>query len=201
MRTIGLTGGIGSGKSSVAKWLTEHGIPVLDADKIVHRLLVEDKELVQELVEEFGEEILTPRGLIDRKLLGSLVFGHEERRIFLEKAVHPRVLEILLQERRKLEEEGCKLCVWDVPLLYESGMEGYVDEVWVVWTGENSQLLRVSTRDKLTEEDIKKRISAQMSLADKKKRADRVIDNSGQWEATEKQLECLIKEFILLPEG
>ena len=201
MRTIGLTGGIGSGKSSVSRWLTKHGIPVLDADKIVHWLLAEDKKLIQELVAEFGEKVLTHEGCIDRKMLGSLIFGDERRRVFLEKAVHPRVLEILLQERRTLAEQGCKLCVWDIPLLFEAGMEGYVDEVWVVWTEESAQLLRVSERDKLPVEDIEKRILAQMPLADKRMRADRVIDNSGQWEGTEKQLERLTMEFILTQEG
>ena len=192
MFTIGLTGGIGSGKSSVSQWFKDKGTPVLDADQIVHHLLSNDHDIIIELVEEFGGDILDSSGeKINRQILGRKVFEDDYARHKLERIVHPRVSGTMQQEQTRLEHEGTKLCVWDVPLLLEVGFEKYVNKVWVVWVPCEVQIQRVLGRDKLTRPEIIARISAQMSLDDKIKLADVVIDNSGNWSQTQNQLESL----------
>lgn len=191
MFTIGLTGGIGSGKSTVALWFQKRGVPVLDADKIVHRLLKSDSSTISELVREFGPEILGGNGEINRAKLGLRIFRDEDARKRLERIVHPRVVEGMKDERAALRDAGAKLCVWDVPLLLETGFEKFVDEVWVVWVPRDLQVLRVLGRDKLSLAEVEARIAAQGSLDDKRQRADVVIDNSGSELETERQLEEL----------
>ncbi len=193
MLIIGLTGGIGSGKSSVAKWFKEQGIPVLDADQIVHSLFHDDQDILTELVEEFGEEILDTQGKINRQVLGRKIFDDDQARHKLEKIVHPRVSKKMQQEQIKLENEGFQLCIWDVPLLLEGGLEDSVDQVWVVWVPREVQIQRVLGRDKLTREEIMARIMAQMPLDDKVKLANVVIDNSGNWSQTQNQLVDLLR--------
>ena len=189
MLTIGLTGGIGSGKSTVAQWFIKKSVPVLDADKTVHRLFQSDSLLISKMVHEFGADILGDDGHINRSKLGNRVFRDEGLRKRLERIVHPRVAECMEEERAALQDSGADLCVWDVPLLYETGFEQFVDEVWVVWVPRDLQILRVLSRDKLSLAEVEARIAAQGSLDEKRKRADVVIDNSGSEMETERQLE------------
>jgi len=187
--TIGLTGGIGSGKSTVAQWFKKQGVPVLDADKTAHRLLESDPSTISELVSQFGAEIVGDSGEINRTKLGLRVFSDKEARKQLECIVHPRVMKCMLVEQAVLKEAGVKLCLWDVPLLFEAGFENYVDEVWVVWVPRDVQLLRVLKRDKLSLAEVEARIAAQGSLDRKRQLADVVIDNSGSKLETERQLD------------
>ncbi|GAB6170667.1 dephospho-CoA kinase [Paradesulfitobacterium aromaticivorans] len=196
MYTVGLTGGIGSGKSSVARWLQEHGVPVLDADKMVHELLAGDQETISLLVQEFGRDIFGADGAVDRRALGRIVFGDEAQRRRLEKILHPQVLVKMEREREILQEQGVRLCVWDIPLLFEAGMDKFVDEVWVVWVPLAVQVERVLHRDKLSREEVLARIQAQMLLDDKATKAQKVIDNSKTWENTENQLKILRARLV-----
>ncbi len=192
MLTIGLTGGIGSGKSSVAKWFKDQGIPVLDADQIVHNLLNSDQEIISELVKEFGAEIMDSQGnKINRQVLGRKVFANEHARHRLEQIIHPRVSMKMQLDRNKLEQEGRTLCILDIPLLLEAGFNKDVDQIWVVWVPREVQIQRVLGRDKLTREEIMARIVVQMPLDDKVKLANVVIDNSQNWTQTQTQLENL----------
>ncbi|MHB8072630.1 dephospho-CoA kinase [Desulfosporosinus fructosivorans] len=195
MITIGLTGGIGSGKSTVALWFQKHGVPVLDADKIVHRLLKSDASTISKLVHAFGTEILGENGEINRAKLGVRIFHDEDARKLLERIVHPRVVESMKGERAALRDAGARLCVWDVPLLLETGFEKFVDEVWVVWVPRDLQILRVLARDKLSLVEVEARIAAQGSLDDKRQLADVVIDNSGSELETGRQLEELWRKY------
>jgi len=197
MFTIGLTGGIGSGKSTVAQWFKKHGVPVLDADKTVHRLLQSDSLTRSELVHEFGLEILGEDGEINRSKLGQRVFSDEDARKRLERIVHPRVVECMKVEQAALRDTGEKFCVWDVPLLLETGFERFVDQVWVVWVPRDLQILRVLARDKLNLAEVEARIAAQGSLDEKRQQADVVIDNSGSELETERQLEINWKNIIV----
>ena len=197
MLTIGLTGGIGSGKSTVAQWFKKHGIPVLDADQTVHRLLQSDLSTISKLIHEFGPEILGENGQINRSKLGERIFSDDDARKRLERIVHPSVVERMKDERAALRDTGTKFCVWDVPLLFETGLEQLVDEVWVVWVPQNLQILRVLGRDKLTRGEVEARIAAQGSLDEKRKRADVVINNSGSELETERQLEEAWKELLI----
>ncbi|HZK83630.1 MAG TPA: dephospho-CoA kinase [Desulfosporosinus sp.] len=189
MFTIGLTGGIGSGKSTVAKWFKKRGIPVLDADKTVHRLLQSDSWIISKLVQEFGPEILGENEEINRSKLGTQIFCDEDARRRLEDIVHPRVIECMKAEEATLRDTGANYCLWDVPLLFEAGFEKFVDEVWVVWVPLDLQILRVLERDKLCLAEVEARIEAQGSLDKKRQQADVVIDNSGSIMETERQLE------------
>jgi len=198
MLTIGLTGGIGSGKSSVSQWFKDKGIPVIDADKIVHSLLDGDQEAITELVNEFGPEILDETGeKINRRVLGAKVFGDEQARRRLEQIIQPRVNSTMAQERNNLEKQGFTLCVWDAPLLIEGGLRKAVDQVWVVWVPQEVQIERVFGRDKLSKTEILDRILAQMPLDEKIKLSDVVVDNSGNWEKTLAQLEGYYQEFLI----
>ncbi|HBV86465.1 MAG TPA: dephospho-CoA kinase [Desulfosporosinus sp.] len=189
MFNIGLTGGIGSGKSTVAQWFIKQEVPVLDADKTVHRLLQSDQRTITRLIEEFGSDIQTDNGQINRSRLGVRVFNDDDARKRLERIVHPRVKECMNEEKDALRKSGAMVCVWDVPLLFEAGLETSVDEVWVVWVPKDVQISRVLTRDKLSLDEIEARIAAQGSLDEKRQRADVVIDNSGNERQTVKQLE------------
>lgn len=197
MLNIGLTGGIGSGKSTVAQWFIKQGVPVLDADKTVHRLLQSDQTTVLKLIEEFGSDILDENGQIDRSSLGKLVFREEDARKRLERIVHPRVVQSMNEDRDTLRDTGVKICVWDVPLLFEAGFEKFVDEVWVVWIPRNLQISRVLARDKLSLSEVEARISSQGSLDEKRQRADVVIDNSGSESQTIGQLEDVWQKLLL----
>ncbi|HWQ41957.1 MAG TPA: dephospho-CoA kinase [Desulfosporosinus sp.] len=196
MWTIGLTGGIGSGKSTVAQWFEKQKVPVLDADKTVHRLLQYDPNTISKLVDEFGTEILSENGQINRSKLGAQVFRDEDARKRLERIVHPRVVECMNDERAALRDGGAEVCVFDVPLLFEAGLEELVDEVWVVWVPRDLQVLRVLARDKLSQGEVEARIAAQASLDDKCLRADVLIDNSGNELETKRQLEEAWKRLL-----
>lgn len=188
MWVIGLTGGIGSGKSTVARWLSEQGLSVLDADYTVHELLASDQETIDAVVSEFGQEVLLKTGGIARKTLGKRVFSDSKARIRLEEILHPRVADSMQKQQSKLEAEGKRTCVWDVPLLFEAGFHDRVNEIWVVGVPEAVQKDRVMKRDALTLQEVELRIQAQYALADKVRRAHVLIDNSGTWQETEVQL-------------
>ncbi|KGK88111.1 dephospho-CoA kinase [Desulfosporosinus sp. HMP52] len=196
MFNIGLTGGIGSGKSTVAQWFKNKGVPVLDADHTVHRLLQTDSLTISKLVSEFGPEILNKNQQINRTTLGKLVFRDDDARKRLERIVHPRVRQCMNEDRDSLEQRGDKICVWDVPLLFESGFKKYVDEVWVVWVPRSLQISRVLARDKLSLGEVEARIASQGSLDEKCKLADVVIDNSGDEDQTVCQLSNKWEELL-----
>ena len=170
---------------------------MLDADKTVHSLLQSDLLTISKLIQEFGPEILGENGQINRSKLGIRVFDDEDARKRLERIVHPSVVEHMKDERAVLQDTGIKVCVWDVPLLFETGLEQLVNEVWVVWVPRDLQILRVLARDKLTRDEVEARIAAQGSLDEKRKRADVVIDNSGSELETERQLEIVWKELLI----
>lgn len=196
MFNIGLTGGIGSGKSTVAQWFIKQAVPVLDADKTVHRLLQSDQGTILKLIKEFGPNIQDEHGQIDRSRLGERVFRDVDARKRLERIVHPRVVESMNEEKDTLINAGAKVCVWDVPLLFEAGFEKFVDEVWVVWIPQDLQISRVLARDKLSLGEVEARIAAQGSLDEKRQRADVVIDNSGNESQTISQLEVLWEKLL-----
>ena len=196
MLNIGLTGGIGSGKSTVAQWFIKHGVPLLDADKTVHRLLQSDQTTILKLIGEFGPDIEDENGQIDRIRLGKRVFKDDDARKRLERIVHPRVMECMNEAKDALKNSGAQVCVWDVPLLFEAGFEKFVDEVWVVWVPRDIQITRVLARDKLSLGEVEARIAAQGSLDEKRQRADVVIDNSGDESQTISQIEEVWKKLL-----
>jgi len=188
MRIIGLTGSIASGKSTVSAILREIGAPVIDADAIVHELQRPGTEVTAAIAREFGPGVIRPHGTLDRAALGRIVFADPERRRALEAIVHPAVRAEMLRRIESLRQEGRPAVVLDIPLLYESGWDRFVDEVWVVFVDRDTQKARLMARNGLSPEDAEVRIAAQADLDEKARRADRVIDNRGDLAGTRAQV-------------
>ena len=184
MKIIGLTGGIASGKSTVASELRKKNVPVFDADEVSRNAVAKGSKGLALVAEAFGAEYLTADGEMDRAKISQLVFSDKEALKTLEGILHKIVwdeAEAFLAEARVKNE---KLAVLDVPLLIECKWHERVDCVWLVAVSKEQQIKRAMIRSGMTEEEVKARIAAQMSLEDKKKFADVVLDNSGALEET-----------------
>lgn len=195
MKIIGLTGGIASGKSTVATELRKQNVPVFDADEVSRNAVAKGSKGLALVAEAFGADYLTADGEMDRAKISQLVFSDKEALKTLEGILHKIVwdeAEAFLAEAR---EQKAKLAVLDVPLLIETKWHERVDLVWLVAVSKEQQIKRAMIRSGMTEEEVKARIAAQMSLEDKKKFADVVLDNSG---ALEETLEQVHKELAKL---
>jgi dephospho-CoA kinase len=190
-RVIGLTGGIGSGKSTVSRLLRGLGATVVDADAIVHELQAAGSPMLEQIVEAFGPGVLLDSGELDREALGSLVFADEAARQRLNAIVHPAVgveMSRCIEEARKA---GVPLVVVDVPLLLETGRRGGFEAVVVVYCSKAQQIERQQARDGSSLEEAEQRVKAQLPIEEKRRLADHVIDNSGTPEETERQVRAL----------
>lgn len=197
-RRIGLTGGIGSGKSTVARLLAARGAVVIDADAIVHELQAPGQPLLDEIARAFGPGILRPDGSLDRPALAAIVFRDEEARRRLNALVHPKVGVEMARREAEARAAGAPLVVLDIPLLLERGPAGRAgfDAVVVVWAPVEVQISRTVARDGCSEDEARRRIAAQMSLDEKRALADLVIDNSGTLEATAARIEALWPKLL-----
>ncbi|MFY9323713.1 MAG: dephospho-CoA kinase [Syntrophomonadaceae bacterium] len=185
MKIIGLTGGIASGKSTVSRALQDLGAIIIDADEVAHAIIEPGKPAWEDIVEHFGTEVLNPDQTIDREKLGAIVFNDPARLQVLNQITHPRVGEQFKQMIKNIKSQQSDAVLFiEVPLLCETHMDRICDEVWVVWVDEETQIQRLMKRDGLSREDALKRIDAQMSLDEKAKRADVVIDNRFSIEET-----------------
>jgi dephospho-CoA kinase len=193
MLKVGLTGGIASGKTSVADWFRQKGVLVFDADQAVHRLM-NNQEVVDAVRQEFGP-VYIQDGIINRAKLGSKVFADQNSKKRLEQLLHPLVLKEMQRQSAEAERRNEGMMIFDIPLLFEVGWDKAVEEVWVVFVPMDIQLKRLIARNGLSSDEAKQRIDAQMSIDEKVKRADRVIDNSGSWQATEAQLNTIWKKI------
>ena len=192
---LGITGSIASGKSLVAELLHKRGASVLSADQLAREVVEPGSPVLDSLVLQFGEEILTRAGELDRENLGRLVFADEDARQRLNALLHPAIAE--LSERRLFElvKSGAALIVYEAPLLYEAGAEKRVDKVVVVTVDPEVQLQRIVARDQLDESAARLRVAAQMPQEEKVARADYVIDNSGSITDLEKEVVRLWHEL------
>ncbi|TMA36605.1 MAG: dephospho-CoA kinase [Deltaproteobacteria bacterium] len=195
---IGLTGGVGSGKSTVARMLRELGATVIDADAIVHELQAPGMPMVAELAEAFGPGILTADGSLDRKALGAIAFADEEARARLNQIVHPQVGAEFARRLADAIAAKVELVVLDIPLLFEGRESGRgsaaarnVQTTVVVWVPEAVQIDRQIARDGCSREDALQRVRAQLPLDRKRELADHVIDNSGALADTERRVRAL----------
>jgi dephospho-CoA kinase len=195
---IGLTGGIGSGKSTVARQLQELGATVIDADAIVHELQAPGMPMVAELAAAFGPGILTADGALERKALGAIIFKDETARQRLNTIVHPPVGAEFARRLAAAITAGAPLVVLDIPLLFEGRESGRgsaaarnVQTTVVVWVPESVQIERQMQRDGCTRADAEQRVRAQLSLDRKRELADHVIDNSGSPSDTGRQVRDL----------
>lgn len=196
MRKIGLTGGIGSGKTAAAGRFLACGAYVIDADRISRALLGRHGGCYDAVVETFGREILSQDGSIDRKRLAALVFSNDEKRIALNGIVHPAVLSAMEDDCEDvLLSHPQALVVCDVPLLFECGMQDRFDAVVLVTAEESLRIERVSARDGCTAEAAARRIRAQMPEAEKRALADYVLDNNADLPALYRQVDALYRRF------
>jgi len=182
---VGLTGGIATGKSTVADTLRRLGAEVIDADQLAREVVAPGEPALAEIVREFGD-VLQPDGTLDRKKLGAIVFGDTPRRKRLEAITHPAIRERFLARLRELAAVGFEgLVFFDAPVMIESGNYRSMDRLVVVSTGDATQRERLMARDGMSAAEASRRMATQMPVADKAKLADYVIDNSGDRAATE----------------
>jgi len=183
LHLFGLTGGIGSGKSTVAARFRARGLPVIDADVLAREVVARGTAGLAELVARFGD-ILDAQGKLDRKKLAALVFGDDDARRALNAITHPRVAALAAERARALDELGEPLACYEVPLLFEGGLQRVLSPVVVVAVPEDVQVARAVSRDGGTADEVWARVRAQLPLTEKIRQADYVIDNSGHREAT-----------------
>lgn len=179
IRVIGLTGGIASGKSTVAGFLEEQGAVVIDADALSREAVGPGSAALERIVAAFGEEMLLPDGCLDRKRLGRLVFADPAKRTLLEGIMHPEIRRLANERIARAAAEGHRVLFYMAPLLIESGSVERVDEVWVVTVRPEIQLERLMRRDGIGREEGERIIASQMPLAEKERYGRVVIDNSG----------------------
>ena len=185
----GLTGGIASGKSTVAAMLAAAGARIVDADRIAHQVVDKGQPAYDDIVRHFGLAILKPDGQIDREALGNIVFNDKEAKQALNDIVHPRVNEVMQQHIHQLAREHPQdPVILDIPLLIESGWHKSLPVIILVYVPEAVQQTRLMTRDGLTATDAMARIRAQMPIDAKRAHADYIIDNTGSLEATQRQV-------------
>lgn len=180
---IGLTGGIASGKTTAANYLQELGAKVISADEISREIMKKGRPAWQKVVEEFGRSILKEDGELDRSRLGKIVFNDSSKLKLLEKITHPLIInemEKKIAEIRKQDEKANRklVIVLEIPLLFEIGLMEMVDQVWVVFVDQSTQIERVMERDGLSPVQARSRIEAQIPMTRKKELADVVIDNT-----------------------
>ena len=188
MKIIGLTGGIGSGKTSVATKLRALGARVFDADEAAKKAVLPGTEGFLKVVETFGPQIVDADGKLNRMALAEIVFNDKESLKRLEEIIHSYVWQETDKFLNACREAGERAVILDIPLLIECGWHQKVDEVWLVVLPVEKQIMRTMKRSGMTAEAVQARIAAQMPLDEKKKYATLVIDNSGAWEETEKQV-------------
>ncbi len=195
MLKVGLTGGIACGKTVVRRRLEERGVPTLDADAVVHRLLQSGTDVTRRIAQGFGSAVLASDGSVDRKALGAIVFSDEDARKKLNAIVHPgvwREIERFFEEREKASDP---VAVVDAALMIETGSYRRYDRVVVVHCRPELQLDRLMARDGLSREDALRRMSAQMPIEEKRPFADFLVDTSGSIEETLKQADELVSKL------
>ena len=192
-RIIGITGGIASGKSTVTNFLRQKGFQVVDADAVVHQLQKPSGRLYQVLVQHFGQEIILENGELDRPLLASLIFSNPEEREWSKQTQGEIIREELVALRDQLAQTEA-IFFMDIPLLFEQGYANWFDETWLVYVDRDVQVERFMKRDHLSKEVAESRLSAQWSLAEKRKLASHILDNNGSRDQ-------LVAQVVKLLEG
>lgn len=179
IRVIGLTGGVATGKSSVAQFFAEQGVPVIDADQLARDAVLPGTTALNQIISKFGRWVLTQEGVLDRKRLGELIFSDSEKRRQLENILHPEIRKLSEERIALAASTGHKRLIYMAPLLIEAGVTDRVDTVWVVTVRPEIQLERLMQRDGISREQAELIIGSQMPLAKKECYGSVVIDNSG----------------------
>ena len=191
MKSIGLIGGIGSGKSEVSRILGELGAQVINADQVGHEAYLPHTEGWRQVVEAFGRDILQPTEEVDRRKLGSVVFSAPEKLQLLNSILHPLMYKMMEERLDRMRAEGVQVAVLEAAILIEAGWRPLVDEVWCTEAGEEDVVRRVQARSNLPEEQIRSRIHAQLSAEERAKHAQVIVRNDGSLEELQQRVEEL----------
>ena len=195
MKLVGLTGGIASGKSTVAKILQSLGAAIVNADDLAREVVEPGHEAWKGIVAAFGADILQSDQTLDRQKLRTLIFNQPEARKRLESIIHPRVRALAEERIRQYAAAGYPVVIYEVPLLFEGNLQEWLRPVILVACDVETQTARLQNRDHLTAADAEKHIAAQMSLKDKRRLADYVIENNGSLEDLERQTRQILEEL------
>ena len=193
MKLIGITGGIGAGKSSVSDYLTKKGYVVMDADKVSKELLTPISPLLLHIQNIIGETILNQDGSLNRKALSDIVFSDPVKKAILDKTMHGKILEIILDRLKNFPNE--KVVFIDAALLFEANWDSYMDQIWVVDADEETRIQRVINRDPLSREEVIKRMENQMERKERLNKADYILDNSKSKDELYKQVNKLLNKL------
>lgn len=192
---IGLTGSIASGKSTVSKMLEDLGYPIIDADLVARQVVEPGSETLTEIEALFGPEVIREDGSMNREKVGALIFSDPVKRKQMNDIIHPAIRSEMLRQRSEFLADGHKTIVMDIPLLFESKLQHFVDKVLVVSVTEENQLTRLMERNGLSEKDARARISSQLPMSVKEEGADAVIYNNGTIEETAYQLARILEQW------
>ncbi|WP_305880088.1 dephospho-CoA kinase [Sporosarcina sp. Marseille-Q4943] len=192
---IGLTGSIATGKSTVSRMLKQKGYPIVDADEISRLVVEPGSPVLESIAEAFGYLVLHPDGSLNREKLGSLIFNDEEKRKKLNGIIHPAVRREMIRQKEEWLEKGANTVVMDIPLLFESKLQSYVDKIIVVSATPAIQRERLIARNGYSADEADARINSQLPIAEKELGADAVVDNNGSLEETEHQLAKILNEW------
>ena len=196
MKVIGITGGIGAGKSTVSGYLASLGYPVFDADEVSRGLTAAGSPVVDELAETFGEEILVRKGVLSREKLAEIVFSDPDKNRKLMQIVTMKVREAgqkWISDYRKKEKYD--IIILDIPLLFETGSEDLCDAVWFITADDKVRRRRVMERDGVTAEQVERRMRSQMPEKEKAERSDEIVDNSRGVEELHRTVDALLKKY------
>ena len=188
MRVIGLTGGIACGKSAISAALREMGARIIDGDALSRELTAPGGPALPAIRERFGDEVFHPDNSLNRRALGAVVFGSDEARARLDAIMQPMLRQMILSGMEAARLSGAPLCVLDMPLLYEAGIDSLCDRVWCAWLPRDKQLERLMARDGFTLEEAEARLRSQLPANEKAARADVVIDTGGSIQYTRSKL-------------
>lgn len=192
MKIIGLTGGIASGKSTVTAFLRARGFEVVDADKIAWSLTEPHKALWTAYQKRYGQRVLNADNSLNRQAVADIVFRNPAEKAWMDNMAHPIIQREIEKRLRQLANRGISVVFLDVPLLYEVGWNKLVHEVWVIYVNKEQQLARLCQRNGFSEDEAQRRIAVQMSMDEKKRLADKVIDNNGSLADLKKQAADLL---------
>ncbi len=192
---LGLTGGIASGKTTVAQAFQAMGAVVVSADLLAREVVQPGANVLQQIAVHFGRKVLREDGTLNRQLLGDIIFNDPQARLALNKITHPAIAELAGKRLREAEQAGASLVVYDAPLLFEAGADRQVDKVLVVKVDAEIQLARLMARDGIDRQQALARIESQMSQGEKIARADFVVDNSGSPQETLDQVRSLVERL------
>ena len=189
MKIIGLTGGIASGKSTVTKYLRQQGYTVVDCDKIAWELAEPDRSIWQVYFARYGSKVINPDRSLNRQAVADIVFRDKKELDAINSLVHPLIKDEMMSQVKAASDEGETVIFLDVPLLFEASYDKLVDEKWLVYVSRDTQLRRLMSRNDFSHDEAVRRIDSQMSLEEKKKLSDVIINNNADRKRLRRQLD------------